>query len=471
MNFKKNLTLVLLCAFPFSAQALDFGKIRADEISVYVQDLDTGKVEADHRSAASVNPASTMKLVTAFAAFRALGKDYRWTTHFKSSAPVRDGSLEGDIYWEGSGDPVLDQNNLIVLQQQLRDQGIRKIGGQLVLDRTLWGDVKNGSEFAADAAETYMTPPDPHSLAYKVVAVKAERNPLGETEWKTSPPLPEIRLDDSKVVIEAGAENCKSVSRHLRASYTGAALILGGKVPEGCLGQELYVNMLTWKDYARRSFINQWRAAGGEISDGMKTADTPSEAKTLATLQTKPLSEVLADMNKFSNNLIARSVFLKLGHAENLAEALRRADTAVRLELGSAGVDTAALVLENGSGLSRKERISAKMMGQLLEKAYFSSFKDEFVRSLPTAGVDGTLKTRLKQTGGKLHMKTGTLKDVRALAGYWLGENPKIIVVIINSPKADSYLKDMDRLVSEIVLPGGRNWVALADTCEPRRDA
>lgn len=254
MKFSQTLAALLFCMLPLSAAALDFGKIRADEISVYVQDLETGKVLIDHRSGVSVNPASAMKLVTAFAAFQALGKDYRWTTDFKSPAPVNGDTLEGDIYWEGSGDPVLDQDGLIALQQQLRDKGIRKISGQLVLDRSLWGEVKNGKEFAADAGETYMTPPDPNRLAYKVVAVKAERNPAGDVVWTTNPPLPDIRLDNQTTIVPSTAE-CKSISRYMRGRYTGGALVISGNVPETCLSEALYVNMLTSQDFARRSFI------------------------------------------------------------------------------------------------------------------------------------------------------------------------------------------------------------------------
>ena len=142
MKLRESLTLFMLTTFSLPAMALSFGKIPANEISVYVQDLDTGKVQIDHRSGVSVNPASTMKLVTAFAAFQALGKDYRWTTHFKSAAPIVGDTLNGDIYWEGSGDPVLDQDGLIALQQQLRDRGIRNIAGQLVLDRSLYDSAK-----------------------------------------------------------------------------------------------------------------------------------------------------------------------------------------------------------------------------------------------------------------------------------------------------------------------------------------
>lgn len=180
------------------------------------------------------------------------------------------------------------------------------------------------------------------------------------------------------------------------------------------------------------------------------------------------MSDILTDMNKHSNNLIARSVFLKLGGNGDSETARRKAAEAVSLELATEGIDTENLVLENGSGLSRSERVTAHMMGQMLEKAYFSSFKQEFIDTLPIAGQDGTLKKRLKQPGSRLRLKTGTLKNVRALAGYWLGDKPMIVVVIINSPKASAYLHDLDALVSQIVLPGGNDWIDAKLTCKER---
>ncbi|ASK28168.1 D-alanyl-D-alanine carboxypeptidase/D-alanyl-D-alanine endopeptidase [Neisseria chenwenguii] len=469
MNIGKTLcSFLFIAAGAASAADLDFGRIRPDEISVYVQELDSGKVIADHRADALMNPASTMKLITAFAAFRALGKDYRWTTELKSSGNIANGVLNGDIYWVGSGDPVLDQDGLTAMQQQLRDKGIRKIRGQIALDRSLWGDVKNSAEFASDAGRTFMTPPDPNMLAYKTVALKPERNALGDIEIATNPPLPEIPLEN-KIVLVDGSTACKSPDRYIRASYTGGVLRVSGKMPESCLSKEMLVNMLGIREFAGKSFVNQWRQAGGEISDGLKTAAAPNGAKTLAAHQSKPLADILADMNIYSNNLIARSVFLKLGRDRNAETALSQARRAVRLELGTAGVDAGGLVMENGAGLSRQSRLSAKMMAQLLEKAYFSPFSQEFIQTLPRAGMDGTLKTRFKQAGANLRLKTGTLKNVRALAGYKLGSKPLLVVAIINSPNSDGLLKDLDKLVSKIALPGGESWFEAQISCEKRQ--
>ena len=434
MKLRQTAALLWLSILSLPAFAIDFGRIPQDEISVYVQELDSGNVLVDHRSNVPVNPASTMKLVTAFAAFKALGGDYRWTTQFKSDGTIQGDTLQGDIYWVGSGDPVFDQEGLVGMQQQLRDKGIRKI------------------------------------TAYKVVSVKPERNDMGGVDLVTNPPLPDIKIDN-KINVTPSNASCKALQNHMRANYKGGVLHVSGKVPESCLGNEMYVNMLNMREFVQKSFINQWRYSGGEITDGIRAASVPPHAKTLAVHQSKPMSAILTDMNKYSNNLIARSVFLKLGGEHSGNSALQQASSAVKRELATAGVDTENLVLENGSGLSRRERVSANMLAQMLEKAYFSPFKQDFIDTLPIAGKDGTLKYRLKQAGPALRLKTGTLKDVRALAGYWLGDKPKIVVVVINSPNATNYLNDLDKLVSKIVQPGGDAWIDAKMKCAERMEA
>lgn len=504
--------LALAAAWP--VQAMELGNMRAGEVSVYVQDLESGAVQVSHRADVPMNPASAMKLVTAFAALRKLGADYRWTTEFKSSAPVGQGRLAGDLYWVGSGDPVFDQNSLLAVQQQLRERGVQEIGGRLVLDRSLWGKVENPSDFAADAAETYMTAPDPHMTAYKVVWLKPQRDEAGVLDWTSNPPLPEVRIDSSRLQITVPhSENasaakkarsvkqqqdapkqaadvekqaatdkplkpleakCSAPQRHIHTVYQNGVLTVSGKLPEACLGHEIYANMLDTPTFAAKSFINHWREQGGTVlgcdastKGCLASGKTPQDAKTLAVWHSKPLAQVLADMNKYSNNVIARTVFLKLGESADAAQALRAADAAVRAELAAAGVDASALVLENGSGLSRRERVSAQMLGEMLAAAYRSPMGREFAATLP-AGGEGTLNKRFSQTDGLLRLKTGTLKNVRALAGYWLGEKPKVVVALVNSEQSDVYLKDLDDLVLRLAAEGGRNWLNLWHRCAKR---
>ena len=439
-----------------SVCAMEFGRIRADEVAVYAYDLRNGKVVESHRADAAMNPASTMKLVTTFAALRALGPDYRWVTSWLSPAEVVSGSLEGDIYWVGSGNPVLDQNDLLDMQTQLRERGIRRINGQLVLDRSRWSHQGSAQGFEDDAAEAFSTAPDPHMLAYKVVWAKPQRTASGEVRVDTNPPLPEVAQINTLRLLNGNQSECSSLKRYMNAQYRQGTLVFSGSLPEPCLGQEIFINMLEMQDFASRSFVNHWRAEGGEIQSGYRIGKLPERSVTLAINRSKPLVEVLADMNKHSNNVIARSVFLALGENGAGSHTEHNAAAAVRRQLVEAGLDDEALVLENGSGLSRRERVTARMLGQMLVKAYQSRFKQAFIDSLPIAGTDGTLKSRFKQVGAPLRLKTGTLKNVRALAGYWLPDNnrqaPLALVVLVNSNQSGAYLPDLDKLVEGIVL-------------------
>lgn len=447
------LMLALLLLSP-AAPAQDTGGIPPREIAVYVRDLHTGAVLASHQADVSFNPASTMKLVTAFAALRALGPDFRWQTEFKSAVLPEGGTLPGDIYWVGSGDPVMDQDDLIAVQQQLRNRGILRIGGGLVLDRRVWSDPGVVRGFEEDKTEAFVTPPDPHMLAYKVVWLKPERNAGGLPFVNTNPPLPDVAQDNRVQFVPS--PYCASLARYLSAGYENGVLRMSGTVPEGCIGREMFVNMLDTQDFAAKSFVNQWRAAGGAIASGFRTGGAPASSVTLARHHSPPLAQVLKDMNKMSNNIIARTLFLTMGE-KKAVQGRHNAEAAVRRELAAAGLDDEALVLENGSGLSRRERLTARFLGDMLAKAYSSGFRQAFVESLPVSAVDGTLKDRFKSHRGELYLKTGTLKNVRALAGYYLplgGQgNPLVLVVMVNSPKSDYYVKNIDNLILGFLPP------------------
>lgn len=448
------LWLWLSVVMPVYALNLDFGRMAADEVAVYVQDLDSGQVLAEHRADVSMNPASTMKLVTTFAALRALGPDYRWRTEWKSNAPVQGGVLQGDVYWLGSGDPVFDQPDIEAMQLQLRQQGIERIGGRVVLDRGVWGGMGSADGFEADEGALFVTPPDPHMVAYKVLWATAGISEDGQAQFDLNPPLVTIPRDIQVTTVQAPSR-CGRLSQYVGAQYQDGVLQLSGRLPISCVGEKLMVNMLDAPTFAQESFRGHWVGSGGN-DVGFAMGSTPAQARVLAVSESKPLTEVLTDMNKFSNNLIARSVFLTIGaHDAASRRTVQNAKSAVRRQLVQAGLDDEALVMENGSGLSRKERLTARFMGQMLASAWHGPNREAFVATLPIAGQDGTLKNRFKRVGSGLRMKTGTLKNVRALAGYWLpehhGEHALAVVVLVNAQRSSSYLPDMDKLVRRLI--------------------
>ena len=167
------------------------------------------------------------------------------------------------------------------------------------------------------------------------------------------------------------------------------------------------------------------------------------------------MSDIVRGINKFSNNIAARQLYLALGTGNSVIDSspatLAKSDAAVRRWLASKQLNFPELMIENGSGLSRTERISARHMGQLLLAAFKSPVMPEFIASLPIAAVDGTLKNRFTDTPikGLAHMKTGTLNNVRALAGYLIDEMGRRVVIVffINHDQAEQSHAIMDTLV------------------------
>ncbi len=190
----------------------------------------------------------------------------------------------------------------------------------------------------------------------------------------------------------------------------------------------------------------------------MVEGSTPQGLIPLKVYQSPPLAEIIRGINKFSNNIAARQLYLTLGTGDtvviNSPATLAKSDAAIKQWLISKQLNFPELIIENGSGLSRKEQISARHMGQLLLAAFNSPVMPEFISSLPITAVDGTLKNRFADmpVKGKGHMKTGALNNVRALAGYLLDHKGRRIVVVffVNHEQAAQSRIAMDTLINWI---------------------
>ena len=394
------LTIVLL--FSLSAHAVTMGRIPSSSVAYAIYDIKQKQFIHEHNADRPMNPASVMKLVTTYAALDTLGERFRWQTQWTSRASIQHGVLDGNIYWRGSGDPVFNAQALSDMQNQLKKKGIRNISGSLIMDRSIWSHVATAANFGNDKGRWFTVAPDPHHLA----ATKLSLSSLCESE---------------------NDENCQS-----------PAVITDKKETS----------------QSANRFVEQWRFLGGEGVNQVLDGTAPNDAKVLAKHYSPPLSEVVRIMNKQSNNLIARSIFLTLGTSFSAEDTIEIAKNTIKESLSRHGIDPSSLVLENGSGLSRVERVSARMLALMLADAYQQSFSKTFIDSLPIAGVDGTLKRRLKDMP-TLHLKTGTLKNVRAYAGYFLPnnrqQNPLAVVVIVNHDGIGSYLHDIDVLTKSLV--------------------
>jgi len=196
-----------------------------------------------------------------------------------------------------------------------------------------------------------------------------------------------------------------------------------------------------------------WSEIGGSWRGKLRNGTASPAARLLYTHESEPLSQIVRDINKYSNNVMARQLFLTLAAEAAGPPALpENASRAITDWLASKKLRAPELVLENGSGLSRAERISAASLAAILQAAAHSPVMPEFMASLPIAGTDGTMRKRMRAVPGtgQAHIKTGLLSDVRSIAGYVLDKRGRrhVVVMIVNHPKAPEAQEALDALVS-----------------------
>jgi serine-type D-Ala-D-Ala carboxypeptidase/endopeptidase (penicillin-binding protein 4) len=238
----------------------------------------------------------------------------------------------------------------------------------------------------------------------------------------------------------------------VKPKETGAVVTFNGTFSPACEERYLELSVFDDEKYAFYTFRKLWKELGGSFNGMLKVQDMPVGATKMVEQQSDPLGYVVRDINKWSNNLMARQLLLTIAAEKNGAPATEaKGEAAIKTWLASKGQKFDELVIENGSGLSRVERISAQHLGQLLVTAYQSPIMPEFMASLSVAGLDGTAQKRLIDSNlqGRAHLKTGSLDGVSAIAGYVLDSQNKrhaLVMLIINA-KAGASKNAQDALI------------------------
>ena len=407
-------------------------------------------------------PASTMKLVTTIVALERLGTHARGRTDVLAAVPPQAGVIAGPLYLRGGADTDLDWGALWTLLRQLREQGVSHIQGGLVVDRGLFSPSRldlgvppfdEGPEFP------YNVIPDALNLNTSLLGfvLRSDGNALSV---RTSPALAELALDASAMSLNENACQEWETTWKLPELQTGPGaprLRLQGQFPKNCT-QRLDLNLID-RQWLTAAVVRQlWQQLGGRIDGPDGEGATPADAVTLATHQGRPLGEVARGMMKRSDNPMTRLIYLRLGAkaARDGEPTLDAAARSVHEWFGANRIPTQGLVLDNGSGLSRSERITARQMASLLHAAYKGPHWPELLASLPVAGVDGTLSRRLKGTPveGRARLKTGTLRNAVGLAGFVLDQQDRtwVVVALLNHDNA--------ALKGKPVLDSVMEWVA-----------
>lgn len=441
--------------------ALKQAGIPLDHVAVLVQQLDAAEPVLSLNAEAALNPASVMKLVTSFAALNQLGPGYAWTTPVWADGPVENGVLTGDLVIKGSGDPTLTLEQMWLLQRELRARGVRHIHGNLVLDLSYF-DLPAIDPGAFDDDPLALYNAVPGALLANFNAITLRLKPDGNRVLVTPDfALPGVTLTSQLVPDNSTACNgWKDAITPFVPEGAGISLVLSGRYPQGCGEQTFSLNLFDPATTFDFVFRGLWAEAGGTLSGTTVMGKAPA-SEPLLQFASVPLTDALIRLNKYSNNLMTRNLFLTLGAEKYGAPATpEKGARAVRDILMERGVSTRKLVLENGAGLSRIERISATALNQLLRAAYRSPLFAEFESALPIVAIDGTLRRRFKGSSlaGNAHLKTGTLRDVSALAGYVYtsaGERVGFIMLVnhANANRSEAAQRALLEWVQSSVIP------------------
>ena len=498
------------------SEALKHAHIPLSSVGIVVQETHEATPIISLNAERAMNPASTMKLLTTFAALETLGPAYRWKTEAYLNGKLESGVLEGDLVFKGYGDPKLTVEQFWMWLREIRQRGLREIRGDIVLDHSFFETVsQDPAEFDHDPTRAYNVGTSALLLNFNAMHLHLIPNDHA-TIALLEPDLAGYTLLNritTSTRLHCGGDDA------YKAHLEGHNIVLEGMIPSSCGDADDYFSLLPQDECFFTVFSALWQELGGTLQGKHREGVAPVDQVPFAKYLSPPLSEVIRDINKFSNNIMARQLFLTLGTAEpakdsviadaahisqvttgqlpadnkdsrdnfSRAQALNetslladqeggdtvaaelplpllpepayvsmpanitRSTAAMQQWLKTQQLQFPELVLENGAGLSRKERISPYHLAEILQRATLSPFSAELEASLPILGMDGTVKKRFKDTdiAGYAHLKTGSLEGVKSIAGYVKARSGKqwVVVFIVNHANAALAQPAQDALI------------------------
>ena len=433
--------------------ALKQAGIPQQSVAIYVQAVESKTPILSHYASKSMNPASVMKLVTTNAALDVLTPSYRWKTEVYREGDLRDGVINGDLILKGYGDPSFKATDFWRMLMSLQQVGVKEIKGDLIIDKSYFAKaVGVRNTFDNETWRAYNAEPSAflvngRNTSFKFTATENSVNVSQEFE------LPEVQIINNMKLTQGACGEWRSRFGYTVKSLENKAIVtFNGTFSPDCGERYLELSVVDDEKYAFYTFRKLWTQLGGKFNGSLKVKDTPIGATKILEQMSDPLAYVIRDVNKWSNNLMARQLLLTIA-AEKIGVPATEAKgtAAINTWLAGKGLQFNELVIENGSGLSRIERISAEHLGQLLVSAYASPVMPELLASLPILAQDGTIKKRLNDSpsASRAHLKTGSIDGVSAIAGYVLDANNHrhVLVMMVNHAKAAASRNAQDALI------------------------
>ena len=428
---------------PAVSKQLSKYKIPESSVSAIVMPLDSSLALLNHHPDKARNPASVMKLLTTYAALDILGPAYTWETQYYINGKLKGEVLEGDLVIRGGGDPYLVKEQFWLQLAALRELGVRKITGNLLIDNSAFDlPVFDRAEFDSQPTRLYNVGPSATLLNFNASRFRLRPNG-SKVDVLLDPPVHNVVVNNQLKLAKGrcrGAQSGWSVD--VANKEEKAYVVFRGKYRKGCGSYDLSRAVLESEPYLYGLFVYLWNNLGGEFNGKVGRAEVMEGAKPIYVGHSKPLAEVITGTNKYSNNLLARQLLLTIGHhyfgdGASVEDGIQ----SVQAWLKDKGMAMPALVMENGAGLSRHIQLTASDLSRLLTYAAKSPYHPEFMASFSLGGVDGTMRKRLKDSrpGVRARLKTGYVKGARTLAGYLRADSGKdyAVVLFIQNPKVN----------------------------------
>jgi len=401
---------------------LKLRQVPNETLSIYVEDVDTGEPVLRWLENAPRNPASTIKLLTTLVALDVLGPAYRWKTDVYAQGEMQGDRLQGDLLIKGHGDPFLVTERVWQLLRDIRFAGVREIDGALLIDDSYFdvGDY-DPSAFDKQPLRAYNVAPNALLMNFKVVRYWFEPDHESESvNVRLEPALENLSIENR---LNLAPGRCRGFQRGITVGSNERVDVVtfSGKFPNGCKRYAMDRTALSHNQFAYGLFRLLWQESGGTFDGGWNNVTVQPDAEPIVSFESPPLSEMIARVNKHSNNVMARQLLYTLAAEVNGQPGTEDSGRQVIANwLTENDLESCKLAIENGAGLSRNARITASDMGSLLTFAWRQPYMPEYVASMSISGLDGTLMRRFGNTEliGKAHLKTGSMDNVTAIAGY-----------------------------------------------------
>jgi D-alanyl-D-alanine carboxypeptidase/D-alanyl-D-alanine-endopeptidase (penicillin-binding protein 4) len=432
---------------------LNRSELSKGNYSLYIKNISKQEKIFSYNEQKVFNPASLMKLVSTYAGLQLLGPQYQWKTEVLYKGNIKNKHLYGDLIIKGYGDPTLTYADFSEIIEKVQQKGIKYIHGNIIIDESFFGELKNQDPIDDKKYRAYNV--NPKSFVVNENTINFNFSISNEKiNIQTFPEIPTLKVINHLKLTDKDCSEWKdALGYEVQTNSNVSEIRFNGSFDKACESKDINLSILSANRLSKDLFEKIWKIHGGVIEGEFKNIyQSFTDTHKIYEHQSKPLSLVVRDINKYSQNLIARNLLLTM-LAENNGNPIteNEAGRFAKESLMKEKLKLDSLEMDNGAGLSRNAKINAGDLGFLLEKAYSNLYMPEFISSLPNIGIDGTLKNRGKKlsVAKRAYLKTGSIQSVSAIAGYIFDKNNdvKVFVFMANDPKANESSKVQDDLI------------------------